>query len=301
MLKLTSTFPVPLTIDGETVTIQIKRFGTPEEATEFLFACDRMFKEAQRPDADIPIEEQHEMERRHRAFVRESIEKYVTLQPGQLEDDGEMVTDGAGFVRAFASRQSILSQVLARIRLENTYSKQGREYARARLAPFVPTPPEVVEAMLDAAGIGEGDTIIDVGCGTGALLVAAAKRGATAVGYELNHGRAQQAMAAAVEAGVASRVHVHRQDAMTVPAEAWRAAKAVLMYLLPEPHQKLGATLKTALLPGARVVCHAYQLGDDWPPALTQYIPVPGVDNMTPPLPPRIDSAVGWVYAYEVR
>jgi hypothetical protein len=89
---------------------------------------------------------------------------------------------------------------------------------------------------------------------------------------------------------------------MTVPAEAWRAAKAVLMYLLPEPHQKLGTTLKTALLPGARVVCHGYPLGDDWPPALTtRYIPPIEVDNMTPPPPPRIDAAVGWVYAYEVR
>jgi len=53
------------------------------------------------------------------------------------------------------------------------------------LAPYVPTPPEVVERMLDLAGVTAADTVYDLGCGDGRIAIAAAQRGARAVGVDI--------------------------------------------------------------------------------------------------------------------
>src|SRR5687768_7579975 len=72
-------------------------------------------------------------------------------------------------------------------------------------APFRQTPPAVVERMLDLAKVGPGDRLVDLGCGDGRIVVAAARRGAIAHGVDMDPERIAEAEAAARLAGVADR------------------------------------------------------------------------------------------------
>ena len=83
--------------------------------------------------------------------------------------------------------------------------------------PFVPTPHSLVERMLDLAEVGASDYLIDLGCGDGRIAVAAARRGARALGVDLDPLRIQEAVAAARIAGVEARVRFRRQDLFRTP------------------------------------------------------------------------------------
>jgi len=80
------------------------------------------------------------------------------------------------------------------------------------LAPFNPTPRAAVEAALDMLDVKSGDVVADLGCGDGRLLVAAARRGATAVGVELDETHAARASSNVAAAGVADRATVVSDD-----------------------------------------------------------------------------------------
>jgi predicted RNA methylase len=77
---------------------------------------------------------------------------------------------------------------------------------------WVPSPPEVIKAMLDAAKVGPNDVVYDLGCGEGEILIAAAKRGARGVGVDLDPERIRNANANAARAGVADRITFVEQD-----------------------------------------------------------------------------------------
>jgi hypothetical protein len=133
----------------------------------------------------------------------------------------------------------------------------GREDA-ADLAPFVPTPPEVVARMLEVADVGPEDLVYDLGCGDGRMVIAAAKtRGARGVGVELDADLVAQCRAAAKREGVGDRVRFLRLDATTV-----RLAEAtvLLLYLLPESLEVLAPRFERDLRPGARIVSHDYKI-----------------------------------------
>ena len=69
--------------------------------------------------------------------------------------------------------------------------------------PYVPTPMDVVEAMLDIAKVGKNDVVYDLGCGDGRIVVTAAKKfGATGIGVDLNPERIEEANAYAKEKGI---------------------------------------------------------------------------------------------------
>ena len=125
--------------------------------------------------------------------------------------------------------------------------------------PFVPTPHTLVEKMLDLAGVGPSDYLIDLGCGDGRIAVAAARRGARALGVDLDPLRIQEAAAAARIAGVEARARFRRQDLFRTPI--WEAS-VVALYLLPRINLALRPRLLTELRPGARIVSHAFDMGD---------------------------------------
>jgi len=125
--------------------------------------------------------------------------------------------------------------------------------------PFVPTPHALVQRMLDLAEVGASDYLIDLGCGDGRIAVAAARRGARALGVDLDPLRIQEAAAAARIAGVESRVRFRRQDLFRTPIFD---ASVVAVYLLPEINLRLRPRLLTELRPGARIVSHAFDMGD---------------------------------------
>lgn len=128
--------------------------------------------------------------------------------------------------------------------------------------PYVQTPRPVVAAMLDLAGIGPDDYLIDLGSGDGRIAIMAAQRGARALGVDIDPDRVAEANLGAGVAGVGTRVRFRRQDLFDTPL---REASVVTMYLLPAINLRLRPRLLTELRPGSRIVSHNFTLGD-WAP-----------------------------------
>jgi SAM-dependent methyltransferase len=128
------------------------------------------------------------------------------------------------------------------------------------LAPYVPTPQDVVERMLDLAAVTSRDVVYDLGCGDGRLVITAAKKyGARGVGVDINPERIAESQANAKEAGVESLVTFMVQDAMTVDVSP---ASVVTLYLLSSSNLKLRPILTRQLQAGARIVSHNFSMGD---------------------------------------
>ena len=135
------------------------------------------------------------------------------------------------------------------------------------LAPYVPTPPEVVERMLTLAGISADDVVYDLGCGDGRIpITAATKYGARGVGVDIDPERIKESVANAKAAGVEHLVTFRLQDAMTVDVTD---ATVVTLYLLSSSNAKLRPILTRQLKPGARIVSHQFDMGD-WVPLKTE-------------------------------
>jgi len=130
-------------------------------------------------------------------------------------------------------------------------------------APFITTPPEVVARMLQLAGTGPQDAVIDLGSGDGRIVIAAARdHGARGLGIELDPKLVALARENARRAGVADRARFEEGDALK--AELTQAS-VVTIYLLPFLLEQLQPRLLGQLRPGARVVTHAFAM-KGWPP-----------------------------------
>ena len=138
----------------------------------------------------------------------------------------------------------------------------GHANAQEKDAPFVPTPPDVVDKMLDMANVGPGDYVIDLGCGDGRIVIAAARRGATGLGVDLDAELIQKARENAREAGVSERVMFLKQDLFETDISG---ASVITMYLFPDLINELRPKLTDQLEPGARIVSHDFDM-DDWEP-----------------------------------
>src|SRR5206468_11732591 len=96
--------------------------------------------------------------------------------------------------------------------------------------PYVPTPQEVVDAMLDLGKVTRNDVLYDLGCGDGRIVISAAKRGARATGVDLNPVRLAEARANAKQAGVTRQVTFKEGDLYQADVSP---ATVVTLYLLP--------------------------------------------------------------------
>ena len=133
----------------------------------------------------------------------------------------------------------------------------------ASLAPYVPTPQDVVDRMLDLADVTEDDVIYDLGCGDGRIVITAAQRfGARGVGIDFDPERIAEANANAERAGVQDLVTFIEQDAMAADVSE---ATVVTLYLLSSSNMKLRPILTRQLRSGSRIVSHAFRMGD-WEP-----------------------------------
>lgn len=132
------------------------------------------------------------------------------------------------------------------------------------LAPFVPTPQDVVDRMLELGNVTDTDVLYDLGCGDGRILITAAnKYGARAFGVDLEPYRVEESKANAKAAGVEGLVTIKLQDALTLDVSA---ATVVTLYLVEWSTQKLKQMLTSQLKQGARIVSHNYGMGE-WEPA----------------------------------
>lgn len=134
---------------------------------------------------------------------------------------------------------------------------------------FVPTPDDIVSTMLKMAAVTRKDTVYDLGCGDGRIVITAAqKHGARGVGVDIDPDRVAEATENARKAGVANRVKIIRGDLFETDISP---ATVVTLYLLTELNLKLRPKLLRELQPGTRVVSHAFSMGD-WKPERTAEI-----------------------------
>ncbi len=134
---------------------------------------------------------------------------------------------------------------------------------------YVPTPPEMVDAMLKLAGVHSGDVVYDLGCGDGRMVVTAAKRyGVRGVGIDINPVRVQEALENVKQNGVGHLVTIKNEDLFEADISE---ATVVTLYLLTSLNLKLRPKLWKELKPGTRVVSHSFDMGD-WKPEKTEQV-----------------------------
>jgi precorrin-6B methylase 2 len=125
-----------------------------------------------------------------------------------------------------------------------------------RMAPYVPSPQEVIDRMLEVAQARQGDTVIDVGCGDGRILITAVQKfKARAVGIEIDPKIAAQASDTILKLGLQNKARVVRADVFDADLSQ---ADVVTIYLTTSFNEKLRPKFEKSLRPGTRVVSHDY-------------------------------------------
>ena len=128
--------------------------------------------------------------------------------------------------------------------------------------PYVPTPPEVVDRMLEMASVRGDDFVIDLGSGDGRIAIAAAKRGARALGIDIDPERVLEAQDNARKAKVQDKATFRRQNLFDTKISD---ATVLTMYLLTKVNLDLRPRILEELKPGTRVVSHSFDMGN-WKP-----------------------------------
>jgi len=157
---------------------------------------------------------------------------------------------------------------------------------------FVPTPQEVVEAMLEVAKVGKGDVLYDLGSGDGRIPITAAQkyRIARGIGIDINPERIKEANENLRKARVGDRVRFVNADLFETDLSD---ATVITLYLLPTLNLKLLPKLLKEVKPGTRVVSHAFDMGS-WKPQQTLKVGTRSVYFWTIPAPntPSYEAAV---------
>lgn len=137
------------------------------------------------------------------------------------------------------------------------------------LAPFVPSPQNIVEKMLEAAQLKPGEIVFDLGCGDGRVLVTAARQfRAKAVGVELSPKIAQMARDIIKQQKLDGDASVIEGNLLDVDLSK---ADVVTLYLLTESNSRLKPNLERYLKPGARVVSHDFEI-KGWKPVRVEEV-----------------------------
>ena len=166
-----------------------------------------------------------------------------------------------------AVRRCLASGVAGFIALALSHPALGAQSS----VPYVPTPQEVVERMLDMGKVGPRDYLIDLGSGDGRIVVTAAKKfGTRGYGVDLNPQRIKEANENARTAGVTEKVAFYERDLFETDLTQ---ATVVTMYLLPNVNLMLRPKL-LELKPGTRIVSHDFSM-NDWMPDEHASMPAP--------------------------
>jgi SAM-dependent methyltransferase len=123
---------------------------------------------------------------------------------------------------------------------------------------WVPTPEELIQALYDLAKVSPSDYLIDLGSGDGPWVIAAAKRGARAMGVEFNPDMVELARGRAKKEGVADKATFTNGDIFEAD---FSQATVVTMYLLPDLNMRLRPKI-LEMKPGTRVLTNSFTMGD---------------------------------------
>lgn len=174
-------------------------------------------------------------------------------------------------MKSVPSRILLLMSVLgliANVALAQTLGDeiyQPNEFQPGKDVVWVPTPAPVVEKMLDAAGVTARDFVIDLGSGDGRNVIAAAKRGAQALGVEYNKDMVELSRRIAEREGVGEKATFVQGDMFEADISK---ATVFALFLLTENLNKLAPKF-LGLKPGTRIVSNTFTI-TDWTPERTQ-------------------------------
>jgi precorrin-6B methylase 2 len=160
--------------------------------------------------------------------------------------------------------------------------------------PFITTPGDVVERMLELAGTQAGDLVADLGSGDGRIVIAAARKyGARGLGIELDAKLVEASRANARRVGLRDRVTFVQGDVLTAD---FSQASVVTVYLLPDLIGRLEPRFMSELKPGTRIVSHAFRMAS-WRPDRSETL------RVTQPHPGQGDESTLylWIVPAEVR
>jgi uncharacterized protein (TIGR03000 family) len=136
------------------------------------------------------------------------------------------------------------------------------------LVRYVPTPNEVVEAMLKLGKVGKDDVVFDLGCGDGRIVITAvekygAKRG---IGVDIDPERIKDSVANAKAAKVEDKVEFRMEDVLKI--KDYSEGNVIMLYMGDDLNVALRPILQASLKPGSRIVSHRFKMGD-WKPDQT--------------------------------
>ena len=137
------------------------------------------------------------------------------------------------------------------------------------IVPFVPTHEKVVAAMLKLADVKEGDTVYDLGCGDGRIVITAIKdfKAKKGLGIDFNPERLKDCAKRVKDEKLTDeqvkKITFKQGDVLKMTPEDFKDVDVVTLYLLPEVNLKLRPVLQKGLKPGARIVSHDFDM-DDW-------------------------------------
>jgi len=153
----------------------------------------------------------------------------------------------------------------------NPAAASGPAREAERLAPFVPTPMEIVDKMLELARVGPDDVVYDLGSGDGRIVFRAAQKyGAKGVGVELDERLAKDSQNQARELKLDKLVTIIQGDLLQTDL---KPATVVTLYLLVSANEKLRPMLEKDLQPGTRVVAHDMRV-PGWEPYREEAVPM---------------------------
>ena len=138
---------------------------------------------------------------------------------------------------------------------------------------WVPSPPDMVNKLMELGQVTSKDFVIDLGSGDGRMVITAAKKhGARGFGVDLDRRLVTLSNRLAAKAGVGGRAVFYERDIYQTDLTP---ASVVTIYLLPEVNLMMRPKLFAMLKPGTRVVSHDYDMGE-WPPDLSFSMDAPG-------------------------
>jgi len=126
---------------------------------------------------------------------------------------------------------------------------------------WVPSPPAMVNKMLEMARVTPDDFVMDLGSGDGRNIIAAARLGARALGVEFNPDMVALARKLAAEAGVADKAQFVEGDMYAADISK---ATVLALFLLPINLNKLAPKF-LAMQPGSRIAGNTFGI-DGWEP-----------------------------------
>ena len=149
------------------------------------------------------------------------------------------------------------------------YPDQPQIGQKGKDVVWIPSPNDMVEKMLDMARVTPQDYVIDLGSGDGRNVIAAARRGARALGVEYEENLVEVSKRAAAKARVEDRASFVRGDMFAADISQ---ATVLVLFLIPSNLSRLAPKF-LALKPGTRIVSNTYEIGNDWEPDETDHLP----------------------------